>query len=962
MFDLIRRTPLKEYNGEGLFYVHEGTGMEVFHIKNDDPELTCSFTFSTPSEDDKGVAHILEHTVLCGSKRYPVKDPFNVIQQSSPNTFLNAVTFGDKTMYPFSSPIKKDFDNLFDVYADSVFAPLLRKNSFYQEGIRLFDGKPDGVVYNEMCGARDTEDSILQLALNKAFFEGTPYAYDSGGNPLSIITLSYEEYLKRYKKWYSPTNCRMFLFGNLDAQEYLDKLEERYLNKAQKGEKIIPYSENYLPKLSKNQIKPQYQVYGCPSQEASSVVVNWLTVPSSDPVEMLTLSVLVDVLLGNTGAPLYKAIVESDLGEDLNPMSGTSPDSPLLPFTVGFTGAKPEKAKEIEAFILDTLTKLVKNGLPKENVAAVLKRMEFKLQEIPEGATPVGISACIKADRYWHRGKNPEDGIRDFKRLEILKEKMKSGHYLEDWLQKNILDNPNRLLLSVVYDPDYNQKAKAEEERILSQIKLPSEEEKQDFENFVNTPNSPEALDSIGHITRDDIPPSPKMVRHKHYKSEKGAQLYVLPLFTRSIVLLKMYFDVRNLTEEEHLLVPILIRLLNMCGTKSHSYDEFETYIRMCTGGFGIDFNNGRTAYTYKPLSGVSLGTRCLRSELPKVLALIDELLFEADTKDLSRIKAVLTDLIMDFRNNYAYSASSYAALNAASALSATARESEYNLGTQYWFYLEELKKKTDKSLKAMKTLSEGLTNLYKKLFTQKRLMVHITSEEPTKECSQLVLQHINKYPEGKFVRVSNYYKKYQKKPEEEVKLTRCFELSSGPAFNVLTIGLAGFSEREIVTAQLLGDLMTSGYLWQTVRAQNGAYGVACSFDELEQMMAFSSYRDPCIEKTLQAFLKALDSEFTEEEVEHNIVMMLCREIRPQYPKMYSQMCFKMKQANSSWKRHLRRREILRTLTKEDFKAVAQKIKARSEKQLVKVTVCGREMLQSQEPKVEFMEHITLPI
>ncbi|MBQ7507925.1 MAG: insulinase family protein, partial [Spirochaetales bacterium] len=202
MFELTRRTPMPEYGGESFLYTHVETGMEVFHIKNGDAECCCSFMFNTPSEDSKGVAHILEHTVLCGSRRFPVKDPFSQVLLSSPNTFLNAITFSDKTMYPFASPLKKDFDILFDIYSDAVFAPLLRLQSFRQEGIRYFDGHFDGVVFNEMCGARSTEDSVVQTNLARNLLAGTPYEYDSGGDPLYIVDLEYSEYLARYEKWY----------------------------------------------------------------------------------------------------------------------------------------------------------------------------------------------------------------------------------------------------------------------------------------------------------------------------------------------------------------------------------------------------------------------------------------------------------------------------------------------------------------------------------------------------------------------------------------------------------------------------------------------------------------------------------------------------------------------------------------------------------------------------------------
>ncbi|MBO7349835.1 MAG: insulinase family protein, partial [Spirochaetales bacterium] len=392
MFELKKKVPMSEYGGEACLYIHDETGMEVFHIKNKDTERCCNFMFSTPSEDSKGVAHILEHTVLCGSKRFPVKDPFTQVLLSSPNTFLNAITFTDKTMYPFASPLKKDFDILFDIYSDAVFAPLLRRESFLQEGIRAFDGKFDGVVFNEMCGARSTEDSVVQFCSTRDMFKGTPYEYDSGGDPLHIVDLTYEEYLARYEKWYSPSNCRLYLYGDLDADEYLSKIEQRYLKGRKKGVKIIPKSENYLMK----QLKPMQIRETCPAGDARSVVLTWLTTEGDDTLEVLTVSVLVDILLGNPGAPLYKAITESDLGLDLNPLSGTDVDSPVLTFTAGFSHAKENSEKDIERFILNQISTYVKDGLPKDAVDAAIKRLEFKEQEIPSGGIPFGIGTCLK--------------------------------------------------------------------------------------------------------------------------------------------------------------------------------------------------------------------------------------------------------------------------------------------------------------------------------------------------------------------------------------------------------------------------------------------------------------------------------------------------------------------------------------------------------------------------------------
>ena len=954
MFELIRKTPLKEYNGQGLFYVHKETGMEVFHIKNDDPEMTCSFIFSTPSEDDKGVAHIIEHTVLNGSKRFPVKDPFSQVALSSPNTFLNAVTFGDKTMYPIASPLKKDFDNLFDIYADAVFAPLLRKNSFLQEGIRLFDGEPDGVVFNEMSGSCNNEDSILQDALTRTLFEGTSYQYVSGGDPLSIVNLTYEQYIDRYKKWYCPTNCKMFLFGNLDTEEYLDKLEQRYLKNAAKGIKIIPKSEDYR----QEQLKPTYKVVGCPSKEVSSVVLSWLTTLSSDPLEILTASVLVDVLLGNPGAPLYKAIIESGLGEDLNGVSGTDTDSPVLTFTVGFSKAQKGKEKEIEEFILGTLRKFVEEGLPKDDVEAAIKRQEFKIQEIPGDGLPFGISTCLKAARSWLRGKTPEEGVRDLDRLAKFKELMQSGHYLEDWIKTNLLENPRRVLLSVVYDANYEKNYKKEMQKRVSEMPVPTEQEKAEFESFVATPDSPEALATIGHITRDDIPLNLPKYKQLEYRSKHGAKLYVLRLFTRSIVYLKYYFDIRNLTEEEIKLLPLLLRLLNMCGTKNRNYSEVGTAIKMLTGSFSITSTCWRDVKD-KPLSYVMVKTKVLQSDLPQALDLIDELLLQADLKDPVRIKAALTDLLSDYQNNYIYNASSFASLNASSGFSATGMAVENMMGTECWFNMVGIKKRLGNKITAAKALSARLTKLYKKIFTQKAMIAHLGCEEPAGKNIKLLMSHINKYPAGELVRLSDYYKNFDENPEKTTKsIAKVLQVPTGPAFNSLAIRVPDLSEQEKVSAILLGNVLTSGCLWNEVRGKLGAYGVSCRYDEMEQLFTFSSYRDPVVKETIDAFLEALKSPISEEELEYCVVSVLGREVRPLTPQAKCQEACSKLIFGKSEARYLRRRKLLLSATVEDLKALAAKILTQSEKQKVQVTVCGKELSE----KENFQVCVLLPL
>lgn len=958
MFDLVRKTPMPEYNGDALFYVHRETGMEVFHIKNSDAEMTCNFMFSTPSQDSKGVAHIIEHTVLCGSKRFPVKDPFSQVLLSSPNTFLNAITFCDKTMYPFSSPLKKDFDILFDIYADAVFAPLLRKQSFYQEGIRSFEGKFDGVVFNEMCGARSTEDSVVQTNSTKDLFRGTPYEYDSGGDPYYIADLTYEEYVARYRKWYSPTNCRLFLFGDLDTQKYLDKLEDLYLKDCPRGEKIIPKSEYYL----QNNIKPMRSRATCPAGDASSIVMTWLTTPSDDPLEILTVSILVDILLGNPGAPLYKAIIESGLGEDLNSQCGTDVDTPVLTFTAGFSHAKSGAEDEIETFLLDQFRTFVRDGLPQDLVQAAIKRQEFRIQEIPGDGLPFGIATCLKASRSWMRGRDPEEGVANIARLERLKARVAEGRYFEDWMQRNILENERRCLLTVVSDPDYDDKFQTMlQQKLEAHIKdglVGSEEDRQDYEQFVASQDSPEALATIPRITVKDLPRAIPRYDQKLIRLANGAKLYDFRLFTRGIVYISALFDTRNLNFEEKRLLPLMVRTVQMCGTSKHDYSQIGTLVKTYTGSFFVYPNAGSDVH-HKPVSCVVMKTKMLAEDTSTALDLIAEILLDADMTDRLRLKAALTDMITEFETGYTYSGNAYASMNAASVFSATALESELDMGTELWFYLSGLKKDLESGKTSYEALSASLTKLRDKVFTQRSMKIQIGSDCKDDSLVQVVSSFVDKFPIGKFVRTSDFYRDFRVKqqfgtPDKPT----AFTVSSGPAFNALAMKFDRVNDRNYVALTLLSSILTSGYLWNVVRGCNGAYGVECHVDGMEDLMVFSSYRDPNIEQTYKVYLQSLSQGVSESDIEYAIVTIIGKEIRPLSPQSRCAEALKRVVYGRSTARYLKSRKYLLEMTPEDLSAAAKGVLSDLEGRCSATVVCSKDMVRN----IECLKTIVLPI
>ena len=953
MFELIRETPMAEYDGRSRYYVHKATGMEVFHIQTKSGESCCSFMFNTPSEDSTGCAHIIEHTVLCGSKRFPVKDPFSQVLLSSPNTFLNAMTFCDKTMYPFASPLKKDFDILFDIYADAVFAPLLRRESFQQEGIRHFDGKFDGVVFNEMCGAMSTEDSIVQSNLTRDLYRGTPYEFNSGGDPLSIVDLTYEEYVRRYRKWYSPSNCRLFLFGDFDAMEYLDKLENRYLKNCEKGEKIIPYSEKYLQKDS----TITRTVEKCPSGDARSVVLTWLTTEGSDTMETLTASILVSILLGNPGAPLYKAIMESDLGEDLNPISGTDVDGPALTFTAGFSHAKEGAEDEIEAFILNQIEGYVKNGLPEEIVNAAIKRMEFSIKEIPGDGIPFGIATCLRVARSWLRGCDPEGAAMNMERLRILKERVAKGRYFENWMEKNLLNNPRRVLLTVQSDDDYEKEL---QNALSEKMKLVGEDdpkEKKAFNRFIETPDSPEALATIRRITVKDLPKTIARYSQKETVLPSGARVYDFRTFTRGIVYVNMAFDTRNLTLGEKRLLPLLVRAIQMCGTKKHDFTVLSTLMKTLTGGFYMYPYAGCNVQG-KPVSHVTVKTKMLLSDFSEAMDLIGEVLTEPDLSDGGRLKASISDMVTEFESGYSYSASSYAVMNASSVFSASAMESELNMGTALWFYLVDLKKDLESGKTGYDSLSAELTKLWEKVFTQRGMKIQITSDTADDSLVQIVSAFADRFKVGKFVRSTDYYRSFKNKPIPKAKRTAVYTLPSGPAFNAMTIRFEKDNEKTLVAMSLLASVLGSGYLWETIRGKSGAYGAESHVDNMENIFVFSTYRDPSVGKTFRTFGKALTQRISKSDIDYAVVTIIGKEIRPRSPQTKSSEAFRNVLLGLSTARYLRRRNLLLSMKPGDLEEAEKLLKTLMRTSASTTVVCGQELAKTEAPE----NNVALPL
>ncbi|WP_455204397.1 insulinase family protein, partial [Kaarinaea lacus] len=479
-FSWIRSETIASLNLVVEEYKHNKTGALHYHLSADNPENVFLVALRTVPTDSTGVAHILEHTALCGSKNYPVRDPFFMMIRRSLNTFMNAFTSSDWTAYPFASQNKKDFNNLLDVYLDAVFFSNLHELDFAQEGHRLEFETPDdpksnllykGVVFNEMKGAMGSPVSLLWQTLTKHLFPTSTYHYNSGGDPEAIPDLSYEELQNFYKTHYHPSNAVFMTYGDIPAYEHQLKFETAVLSQFEPLHKTIevnPEKRYHAPVA----VEEYYAVDEAEStNDKTHVVIGWLLSESIDLQEQLKAHLLSGVLLDNSASPLRKALETTDLGASPSPLCGIEDSNREMTFMCGLEGAKAENAANIETLILKTLEDVATNGVPQEQVEAVLHQLELEQREVGGGHYPYGLQLILDAlPSAIHRG-DPVAALNLDPVLAALREDIKNADFIKNLVKTSLLDNQHRVRLSLKPDPMLNERREQYEAAKLARIK-----------------------------------------------------------------------------------------------------------------------------------------------------------------------------------------------------------------------------------------------------------------------------------------------------------------------------------------------------------------------------------------------------------------------------------------------------------------------------------------------------------
>ncbi|MCK5196752.1 MAG: insulinase family protein [Spirochaetales bacterium] len=955
-FTLVSVSDQEEYKGKGYTYRHDKTGLELFHLHNDDTENLFSFTFKTPAFDNTGVAHILEHSVLSGSGKYPVKDPFMALMKGSMNTFLNAMTYPEKTVYPAASPVEKDYFNMMSVYADAVFFPLLKKEVFHQEGHRLeFDEdgnlKIVGIVFNEMKGAYSDHDSIVGEWCFRSLFPDTQYHYDSGGQPEAIPDLSYEEFINYHETYYHPSNCRVFLYGDIPSEKQLGFLEDGFLNS---------FVKKSVDTEIENQIRwdnPRSLEFTSPLTDdedpkgKSTIAVNWLMNDIGNPLDLLSLEVLSDILLSNSGSPLYKAIVDSGLGADISPVSGLETDVRELIFSVGIRGTDPDKKKAFEKLLEDELIKLVEKGLLPDIVEGALKRVEFRNREIKGGA-PFGLKLMGKTLRGWLHGYSPETTLEFSRWMEELKEKVAADNtYFEKLIKQIFLDNNHRV--TVLVRPDAAHTRKQEEtldlrvKEITSTMDAGEEaivrKENKDLRLFQDTPDSEEDTAKIPSLSMDDLPLDITYIDTK-VSNIGNIPIYTHDLFTNGIDYVDYSFDIPGLSEEERMYLPLFVKMITTASLPDIPYNEVARILTLITGGFGSFLESSVIHPDRKMLKDLAFfRVKFLESDYKKALDFVLRMFKESMLSEEKRLKDVLVEMKNDYSAAVIPSGNAFAALRAGSRLSETLRREEQWRGVDQLLFLSKISEDTDPhSLKNIGIILEGIRG---KVLTGNMLSVNITASgaELTKLYSYLE-EILDDFPVGDAAGAD---------PEicigPEFREQEALVIPSPVSYVAQVFRSSLIESKEYGSEILLSHILRTDYLWENVRMKGGAYGASASANGMEGVFSFSSYRDPNIEKTIDAFRKGLellaDEGVSKDILEKAIITIVGRDVRPQSPGEKSIIGFIRKLYNITDDiRKIRRKSIMEAGSSSLKAAAGRLLKGMSESAIV--VMAGKEGLE----------------
>ena len=861
-YEQLDHKEIKEINSKARLLRHKKTGARVVLIENDDENKVFYIGFRTPPKESTGVMHILEHSVLCGSKEFPVKDPFIELAKGSLNTFLNAMTYPDKTVYPVASCNDKDFQNLMHVYLDAVFYPNIYNHdmTFRQEGWHYeMESAEDeltinGVVYNEMKGAFSAPDDVLEREIFNTLFPDTAYSEESGGDPKVIPDLTYEHYLDIHRQYYHPSNSYIYLYGNMDMAEKLEFIDKHYLSAFDSLtiDSQVPMQKAFDKPI---EVKKYYSITESePEEENTYLSYNCVTNDCLERKKYIAFQVLDYALCGAPGAVLKQALLDAGIGKDIYSFYDNGIRQPY--FSIVAKNSESSKKEEFLGLIKKVLGELVEKGFDKDTLRAGLNYYEFKYREADFGSYPPGLMYGLQIlDSWLYDDNKPFIHLEAEDTFAALREDIETD-YFEQLLKESLLENKHCSV--VVVEPKRNlveqeekqlreklaqYKASLSEEEIASIVKNTAE-----LLAYQEAEDDPETLSCIPVLEREDIKKESAPLYNEKRSVEDKICLYH-PIFTNGINYVRVMFTSNSVPKEYLPYIGILKSVLGFVATQNYSYSELFNQIYLSTGGITPVTNVYTNALDHEEVTvSFEWKIKTLHGKLPEAFSLVEEIMLHSDLTGKKRLQEILGELKSRMQSNMISAGHQVASGRAVSYFSKSGAIQDNISGMPCYQLVCRLEKDMERN---GEELAEGLAKVCRFLFTSDKLMFDFAGEESEYTVFEgLAKELTDRLPKDEeldaFVTVTP-----ERKNEGFLSASQVQYVCRAGNFTKAGLSYTG-------ALRVLKVIMGYDYLWNQVRVKGGAYGCMCSFSKSGESY-FVSYRDPNLKKTIDVYEEAAE-------------------------------------------------------------------------------------------------------
>jgi len=874
-------------------YRHSVTGTSHVHLAANNPENVFLVGLRTIPTDSTGVAHILEHTVLCGSEKYPVRDPFFMMIRRSLNTFMNAFTSSDWTAYPFATQNEKDFFNLLDVYLDAVFFSRLHELDFAQEGHRVEFETPDdpssdlvfkGVVFNEMKGAMSAPTSVLWQTLSKYLYPDNTYHFNSGGDPEDIPDLSYAQLKSFYDTHYHPSNAVFMTYGNLAPEQLQARFEDQVLKRFEKLDKNIsvrPAKRYHAP----IRVQESYSTQEADTADKTHIVVAWLLGESVDLEERLRADLLSSVLLANSASPLMKVLEQSDLGSSPSPMCGLEDSNYEMVMACGLDGSNPENTLAAEKLIIDTLETIAREGVPQEEVDAMLHQLEMGQREIRGDGMPFGLQLVLSGLSAAMQRGDTLAAIDLDPALEKLRKEAQEPDFIPGLIRKLLLDNPHRVTLTLTPDTAISERRNLAESAKLAMMKKSlNDDQANDIVARAKALATRQAQEDdpeiLPKVTLADVPADLHIPTGKTSKvADAPATLYAQG--TNGIVYQHVVMQLPQMDEELQQLLPLYTNFVGELGSGGRDYLQTQSLQAAVTGGIGTYTLQRGAVDDVQAVSGylVVRGKALLRNTDALSQLMLDTLT-DVRFDEHARIRELISQSRASREQRITGSGHVLAMLAASSGMSPTARQSHDQNGLEGIRMLKMLDDSLD-SKNALDQLAENFAAIHEIIKSAPRQFMVVAEDENLSNCQDSLTRIFGQSPS------IDDFKALSPAPVRE-KVEQLWTTSTDVNFCARAYPTVPSAHDDAAALAVLGPFLRNGYLHRAIRETGGAYGGGASHDADSASFRFYSYRDPRLTETLADFDASIawlqETRLEERELEESILSVVSGIDKPGSP------------------------------------------------------------------------------